>query len=97
MQIITKNFKKGHIVEYTKQVGTIVSISAGKECSIILFDGNKVQTNIANLKGIILSKQILKTIGFTQFGSGYISSFLKGSGKSEFELRKSIDAIDQVI
>ena len=81
--MITKNFKKGHIVEYAKQVGTIVSISERKECSIILFDGNKVQTNIANLEGIILSKQILKTIGFTQFDSGYISSFLKDSGKSK--------------
>lgn len=81
--MITKNYKKGHIVEYAKQVGTIVSISEGKECSIILFDGNEVQTNIANIKGILLSKQILKTIGFTQFSKCYTSDFLKDTEKSK--------------
>ena len=68
-----KNFTEGYIVKYATQVEMIISICRENGCSIILSCGNEV-------------KEILKTIGFKQFGEKcYIPNFHKDFKKSELE------------
>ena len=81
-----KNFTEGYIVKYANQVGMIISICRENGYSIILSCGNEVKANTTELEGVPLTKEILKTIGFKQFGEKcYIPDFHKDFKKSELE------------
>ena len=71
-------------MKYANQVGLINSTCRESGYSMILSDGNEVNSNSSELEGIQLSKDILEIIGFKQFGDkSYISNFLRGCKKSE--------------